>query len=247
MWAVIRVLLVVSVASCVLGACTTTRKYRMVDEPLTPAPELHVVAASPALELELAAVIVYQGPGSWKQNALWDEYRISLHNRSSRPIKVDGLTLVDILGEDKLPGTDPWELERLSEANWERYARIGRFVLGVGAAVGAMEVAAIGYGLAGGGAAGILFVMPALLLTNVTAVAVMNYQNKDKVQIEFERRRLRLPVQLAPDATLQGSLFFPMVPKPQRLILRGTAADMPFELVMDLQRLAGLHVDPGSR
>jgi hypothetical protein len=190
---------------------------------------------------------VYQGPGSWKQDALWDEYRISLHNRSSRPITVDGLTLVDILGDDKSPGTDPWELERLSEANWERYARVGRFVLGAGAAVGAMEVAAIGYGLAGGGAAGIFFVMPALLLTNVTAVAVMNYQNKDKVQIEFERRRLKLPVQLVPEVTVQGSLFFPMVPAPRRLILQGTAADGPFEMVMDLQRLAGLHVDSSPR
>ena len=102
-------------------------------------------------------------------------------------------------------------------------------------------------GLAGGAATGILYVMPVLLLTNVTAVAVMNYQNKDRVQIEFERRRLKLPIQLAPNAALRGSLFFPMVPTPQRLILRGMASDGPFELAMDLQRLAGLHVDSSPR
>ncbi len=246
MWFIIRALLVVSAAACVLGGCTTTRKYRMVDEPSTCALELNVVAANPELEIRLASVTVYQGPGSWKQDALWDEYSISLRSRGSRVITVESLALVDILGESKLPGTDPWELERLSEANWERYARVGRFVLGVGAA-GAMQAAALGMGLAGGAATGILYVMPVLLLTNVTAVAVMNYQNKDRVQIEFERRRLKLPIQLAPNAALRGSLFFPMVPTPQRLILRGMASDGPFELAMDLQRLAGLHVDSSPR
>ena len=128
MWFIIRALLVVSAAACVLGGCTTTRKYRMVDEPSTCALELNVVAANPELEIRLASVTVYQGPGSWKQDALWDEYSISLRSRGSRVITVESLALVDILGESKLPGTDPWELERLSEANWERYARVGRFV-----------------------------------------------------------------------------------------------------------------------
>ena len=219
----------------------------MAKDDTPPAVPLNYFAAVPALELRLVAVIVNQGPGSWKQDALWDEYLVSLTNRDSGPLTGESVELVDFLGASLEPGIEPWALEKLSEANWEQYARVGRFVLGAGAAAGAMEVAAIGYGLAGGGAAGIFFIMPALLVANVAVVAVMDHQNKEKVQKEFARRQLRLPLDLAPGTAILGSLFFPMVPRPQRLIFRGKAGEAPLELVLDLKPLAGLHVNPAAQ
>lgn len=237
-------LVMVMLAVITLGGCTTSKKYHMTAGDMPAAVPLNYAAGDSALELRLITVIANQGPGSWKQSALWDEYVVSLTNRGPGPLSAEGAVLVDILGENKLPGTDPWILEKLSETNWERYARVGRFVIGIGAAAGAMEVAAIGYGLAAGGAAGIFFLMPAVLIANVTTVAVMDHQNKDKVQNEFERRRLRLPLELAGGATVQGSLFFPMAPAPRRLLVQVRAGDAPFEVGLDLTPLAGLHLEP---
>lgn len=241
------VLAMAALALFALGGCVTSEKYRMAKDTTSAAVALNYSAGVAALELRLVAVTVPQGPGSWKQNALWDEYIVNLTNRSSAPLSAESVVLVDLLGVQQVPGTDPWALEKLSETNWEQYARVGRFVLGVGAAAGAMEVAAIGYGLSGGVAAGFFFLMPAVLVANVAVVAVMNLKNKDKVQQQFERLRLRLPLDLAAGAAVQGSLFFPMVPAPQRLVLRGKMGEAPLELVLDLEPLAGLHLDPAAK
>ena len=42
----------------------------------------------------------------------------------------------------------------------------------------------------------------------------------------------------------QGSLFFPVVPGPQQMILHGKEGRVPFELALDLKPLAGLHLKP---
>lgn len=69
-------------------------------------------------------------------------------------------------------------------------------------------------------------------------------KNRRKVHVEFERRRLVLPVSMAPGTKMAGSLFFPMAPGPQRLVLIGRAGDAPIELSLDLEPLAGLHLKP---
>ncbi|HEY8996084.1 MAG TPA: hypothetical protein VIM71_15565, partial [Lacunisphaera sp.] len=133
-----------------LAGCVTAKKYRRTKEGAPPAVPLNYTAAIPALELTLGSVIVYDGPGSWKQRARWDEYVVSLANRGVEPVAIESAVLIDLLGAELVPGADPWKLEQLSEANWKRYSRVGQFVLGVGAFAGAVELSAIGYGLTGG-------------------------------------------------------------------------------------------------
>lgn len=66
----ITTLLVLLVAQT---GCVTARKYRMIGEKATPAAGLNYTAETTGLKLVLATVIVRDGPGSWKQRALWDE------------------------------------------------------------------------------------------------------------------------------------------------------------------------------
>lgn len=88
---------------------------------------------------------------------------------------------------------------------------------------------------------------PLLAVGNVVVVGVKNRRNKRAVNAEFDRRRLRLPLELSPGESVQGSFFFPVVPGPQQLILRGREGEAPLELVLDLKPLAGLHTSPAPQ
>jgi hypothetical protein len=86
--------------------------------------------------------------------------------------------------------------------------------------------------------------IPIVGLVDVTAVVVMNHNNRKKVGAEFDRRRLVLPLTVAPGATIEGSFFFPMTPGPRRMVLKGMTGGMPRALVLELKPLAGLHLKP---
>jgi hypothetical protein len=243
-------LVIKTIAVCALvglNGCVTSKKYRPAKQDTPPAVPLNLAAESPALALRLATVIVCDGPGSWKQRALWDEYVVSLANRGAEPLVLESAALVDLLGAEQVPGAYPWKLEQVSEGNWGKYGPVGQFVFGAGAFAGMVELSAIGYGLAGGVASGVFFAMPAFLVVDFAVVGVMNHRNKAKVQAEFERRRLKLPLTLAPGGAAEGSLFFPLVPAPQRLIVRGQANGASMEIVLELLPLAGLHCKPAAQ
>jgi hypothetical protein len=245
-----------ALASCCLLAagCVTSKKYRLAKADTPPAGTLGWQAVQPPVELTLDSVIVFKGPGSWKREARWDEYVVSLANRGPVPLRVDSAGLTDVLGQVQVPGDDPWRLEKLSYTNWDKYGKTGLKLL-AGAGVVTLYAGAVmasayggimgGTAAAGGGAAA-LAIIPVVALVDVTAVAVMNHQNKAKVQAEFDHRRLVLPLTLAPGASVEGSFFFPMTPGPQRLQLKGQAGDTPVEVGLDLKPLAGLHLKPAE-
>ena len=85
---------------------------------------------------------------------------------------------------------------------------MGKFVLGVGAFAGAVELSAIGYGLTGGALSGVFFVMPVVLIADIATVAVLNHRNKGRVEKEFERRRIVLPLTLDAGATKSTMSFW---------------------------------------
>jgi hypothetical protein len=252
-----RVLFRVLVLVCVtvfLTGCVTNKKYRLAKEGGAPEQPLSLGFTAPNAELRLSTVIVFKGPGSWKREAKWDEYVIKLTNRGEQPLTVESAELFDLKGVLQRPGTDPWQLEKLSATNWDKYGSTGVQVLagaGLAATYVGMEVGAAAGGLmsggtaaAAGGATVALAVIPVFAVVDITTVAVMNHNNKKKVVAEFDRRRLHLPLTLAPGATVSGSLFFPMTPGPQRLALQGKSGDAPLELVLELKELAGLHLKP---
>jgi len=79
-------------------------------------------------------------------------------------------------------------------------------------------------------------------LFEITTAAVMNHANKAAVQSEFQRRRLNLPLTLTPGQTATGSLFFPVTPGPQRLIVHGHDGEQPLDVTLELGPLATLHL-----
>ena len=149
----------------------------------------------------------YGGPGSWKREALWDEYVLTLENHGERPLTIDSATLADPAGTSYAAGSDPWALEKQSKKLEKQYrdhgeafiraAGPGVVIVGVGAAT-ASAAAAGGPALISAGAAGrplaTVFVLPVYYLT----VLGINHHNKKAVMTEFKRRRLPLALTLAP-------------------------------------------------
>jgi hypothetical protein len=233
--------------------CVTAKKYKMAKTDAPPARPVGWTIEAPPAELTLATLIVFKGPGSWKREARWDEYVVRIANRGDQPMRIDEATLIDLLGQPRIPGADPWKLEKLSSSNWDKYGSTGLQLLagaGLVAVYAGISISvALGSMLGGtatatGGAALALTAIPVFAVVDLTSVAVMNHNNKKKVVAEFSRRRLELPLTIAPATTAEGSLFFPMTPGPQRLTLKGRIGGSPLELVLELKQLAGLHLKP---
>ena len=233
-----------------LSACVTSKKYRLAKDDTPPAKHLGYRAVAQPVELQLETVIIFKGPGSWKREARWDEYVVKISNNGDQPLSLDSAQLIDVLGVPQVPGEDPWKLEKLSYTNWDKYGKTGVKVLaGAGAVLiyaGAVEGVVIGAGLSGGAAAGgglvFLGALPIVAVVDITAVAFMNHNNKEKVMAEFERRRLKLPCVIPVGGSVEGSFFFPMTPGPQRLIVQGKHGGESCSLTLDLKPLAGLHL-----
>ncbi len=206
---------------------------------------LNVAFAPAPLAVVLNTVITYNGPGSWKHEALWDEYVVILHNPGSQALTVSTAALVDYAGTVLSPAGDPWALEKESKAMEQKYQAAGvAFVRQT--APGAISISAVlapaasgYYTYAGIGMA--LTANPAGLVV-LPAVLIINHNNKVAMEKEFTRRRLALPLALAPGETQTGSFFFPMVPNPRSLGLHWSDGTASADSTLPLDFLRGLHI-----
>jgi len=230
-------------AAVALSACVAT-KYQMTgrhDPPVL----LDLNASQPPLVFRLRATIVYNGPGSWKQDALWDEYVATVQNQGDTVMSLTEVALVDLAGSDCRPGNDPWALEKESQSSEERYRRTGvafargeipqALISGAGAATAASG------GAVAGGVATVAAASVVALPVYYVVVWGVNYKNRAAVNAEFARRRMALPVTLAVGETRTGSFFFPMTPSPQSLRLRWSSGSAVSEVALSLKPLQGLH------
>ncbi len=236
--------------------CVTSKKYKMVKKEVAQPPAaLNWGAGAEAAGLTLQSVIVFKGPGSWKREARWDEYVVTLANPGASPLVIEEAVLTDPIGQPQVPGEDPWKLEKISRTNWDKYGKTGlKLLAGAGAvalygtAVAATAVGSIlSGGAAAGGAVAVLTIIPVVAILDIAVVAVINNDNKKKIVAEFNRRRLALPLTVAEGQSVTGSFFFPMTPSPKRLVLRGRSGSQPVEWVIDLKPLADLHLKPADK
>jgi len=249
-------LCVVAAGALACTGCLST-KYKLEKTATQPIPFNLTAPTDPALPLEatLHTIIVMHGPGSWKREAFWDEYVVSLANRGAAPVAIESVTLTDFQAQAIAPGDDPWALESATKTWWEKTkdSQVGNLVvLGVGAVslattLAIASIAADGGILAPATAAGSLLGTAAavtLVATPIYAVTVVaiNFHNKKEVATEFNRRRLALPRTLAPGELAQGSLFFRLAPGPQRLVLHCRVNDAPRDIMLELGPLSGLHL-----
>lgn len=258
------------IAALTLTGCVS-RGYKLADKNAPPPVALNLssapvaaVAPEPAdanaatsaapAEAVVRTVIVYQGPGSWKREAYWDEYVVTVTNRGEAPLIVNGATLLALNGESTLPGEDPWKLERIGKTWWQSNAGDQTktyLLLGGGTVAGFGTVVASVF--AGGGifapltggaavAAGVgTAAVVALPLVAVGSVG-LNIHRKHQVEAEFKRRRLVLPLTLAPGQSIDGSLFFRATPSPSELRLHTGAPDETRNVTVSLAPLASLHL-----
>lgn len=237
---------------CCQTGCLAT-KYKLAKKDTPPLQHLDLAfPLSPPLHATLAALISYGGPGSWKRQALWDEYIVTLENHGERALVIDTAVLVDSAGTAYASGKEPWGLEKQSKVLEKQYrdrgeafmraAAPGALIVGMGAATVSAAAGSSVFVSAGvvGAAAATVVVLPVYYLS----VLGINHHNKKAVMREFDRRRLQLPLTLAPGETRTGSLFFPMVRNPGSLELLWAGEQGSQTAVLPLGFLQGLHVPP---
>jgi hypothetical protein len=200
------------------------------------------VAFGPApLGARLNSVITFNGPGSWKRDAFWDEYVVTLHNPGAQPIAVTAVGLTDFGRTLQAAEDDPWALEKESKTlerkykdngiAFVRYTAPGVLIVGTGAAVISSA------GIFSAGAATVI-----ALPVYYVAILTINHHNKVAMQREFSRRRIALPLTLAPGETRVGSLFFPMIPSPRALAVHWSDDSGRGDATLALDFLHGLHL-----
>ncbi len=232
-------------AALLLSGCVST-KYKMAPKDTPPPVVLNLTTVQPPISVILHTVIVYKGPGSWKKEAFWDEYVVSLTNQGPTPLTFESATLVDALGFGQLCGSNPWELEKLSRENLKKFEHYGRkILLGAGLTAGWVASGGLAFAALWAGdaalataASTVFFVMPVWALGSGVRYLIA----RSSITDEFNRRRIALPLALKPGETKQGSLFFPVSPGPQRLLVRCQANGVTQLVTLDLTPLAGLHL-----
>jgi hypothetical protein len=194
----------------------------------------------------LDTVIVYGGPGSWKREAFWDEYVVTLRNQGDQPLNVVAVALTDATGVARAAGEDPWKLEKESKDLEKRYREAGMSFARAAAPrvmVATAEPAVVtGAGIGSAGAAAVAATTAVALPVYGVAVQSINHHNKAAITKEFARRRLALPITLAPGETRTGSLFFPMIPDPRSLGLDWSNDSDHGTSALPLDSLLGLHM-----
>jgi hypothetical protein len=214
-----------ALCSILLASGCATQGTLLVTNPTRPV-VLNLAAApqSPA-EAHLVSIITPEGRGSWKRSAAWDEFSLRLANRASGPLQVEEAVLVTAAGDFLVPGRDPGDLERQGR-NWWQNTKASTASQAAAYSLGAF---ALGPGILLG---------PVIAAPAYTAGFVGIHRLKARIAAEFQRRRLVLPMTLAPETTVVGSLFFRISPRPKALVLRGNNAGEPFELSFDLADLS---------
>src|SRR5208283_5705413 len=97
-------------ATLLLSGCVSSGYLKARKD--TPPPQLLNVPFAPGrLEAALNAVITYNGPGSWKRDAFWDEYVVTLHNPGGQILTITAVELTDLSGTARTAGDKPWKLE----------------------------------------------------------------------------------------------------------------------------------------
>jgi hypothetical protein len=245
----VKTFMVLCLIVCQCGCVAT--KYKLAKKDTAPVQPINI-AFPPSLPLEatLAALISYGGPGSWKREALWDEYVVTLENHSERPLSIDSATLADSAGTLYAAGSDPWALEKQSKKLEKQYrdrgegfiraAGPGVLIVGVGAAT--VSAAAGSTVFVSGAVVGAALATVVVLPVYYLSVLGINHHNKKAVMNEFKRRRLPLPLTLAPGDARTGSLFYPMVRSPNSLVLHWSDGTSGATAVLPLDFLQALHV-----
>ena len=226
---------------------------KVLKEPIQFVPQSALAGTGDSrLDASLEWVIVRDGPGTWAKNADWDEYLISVRNRSDSTLTITSARIVDSLDTAIDADDNRKRLVKESRKTTKRYkgqgVKVKAGVSGAALAVAgtAATVAAAGVGSAvmltsstvAAGAAGALLIGPALAVGGIVKGA-----NNSKVAREIAARHTDLPLAIEAGDVRMLDLFFALGPSPQRVELTYADADGEHVLVIDTREaLLGLHI-----
>lgn len=229
---VIGFLTVVTLFVFGLSACVTT-DTRYISASDSPQPQKTGISAQDNNVMVSLDYIVYpNGPGSWVKDARWHEYIITIRNIAGKPVSVEAVRIIDPRGIYINQGEGVGPLEAATESLMSIYKDVGINMAATASGLSAVYTAAplsaipfLGPLVSMGGAA---------VQNRKTQVAAKDAQN---IQDEFIRRRLLTPT-MAADATITGSVFFPIIPNPKMLVIdyrvgtEGKTVQLPLEKVL---------------
>jgi hypothetical protein len=259
--------LLFTIGVLLMAGCRSS-SYQMVEaKAVQPAAPLGLTATAAGLELSVTGIIVSDGPGTWKQHAYWDEYVVRLVNHRAEPLTVELIELSDGFDRRVPSGTDPWALEKTGTKHVKSLQRLHapadtagstrqRAQPHMSVAEGAAGVAGLAFvsifyvpGLAPAVAGpALLYGAPLVFLAYspiyLANKLVIDPKNRGLVLTEFNRRRLSLPVTIAPGATVTGSVFFPLTPGQERISAHARSGQEEMRVILDLPGLerAPLHL-----
>ena len=190
-----------------------------------------VIANDSRLAVSLDWIILRNGLGSWCTDADWDEYIVTVANRSESSIRIESVRLVDGLGETAVTSGQHKRLIKQSKQTARRFkdhdievkAGVGGDELMTAGHTVAVASAATGVAVLSGSAAtsavatgavlgGILVVAPVLI-----AAGAVNSSNEATIAREIIDRQAELPHRLKSSQTETLHFFFPITPSPTQL------------------------------
>ncbi|MBI4640970.1 MAG: hypothetical protein HY731_09760 [Candidatus Tectomicrobia bacterium] len=174
--------------------------------------------------MSLNYVIVPDGPGAWVKGARWDEYILTIRNFSDKPLTIERIQLIDSRGI-YVEGTSPSQAESKPRGNdWLLAPLMDPYIL-----IMAAPLIVVGSGI-------YWLIKP--------QSDKKKRERREKIEKEFTRRLAVFRSPLAGNATITGSVFFPIVPNPKTLVINYQWQDEMKTLEVSLEKLASLHIVP---
>lgn len=209
-----------------------------------------MIDANEDLTVALVWIIVRDGPGTWAKNADWDEYHLVIRNLSGRTVKIQEVDVTDSLGQALGPLADRELLVHGTKVTKNRYENadievkagfgaMGLLATGTVVGVGAMFVAASvtsagAFGMASTGAA---LGVGLIAVPTIAILAIRRGINNSRVHKMIEKRHTPLPLTIDTSADTRLTLFYPLMPGPQRIVIEYAIDGVPARLEIDTSDL----------
>lgn len=228
------VLLLLAILAGLAGGCTS----RTASVP--PKLLVEAVAHTEHEAITVHRIIARNGPGSWTNNALWEEFVVTISNTGETPIACEKCVLYDITDAVSLSSSDCKRLVEGTQQNWRRYAE-RKVDLERDPELDSLRQSGGATVAKGTFAAALVIVNPVQLLFLPVAIPLAAAA-QERISKGLQQRAISLPLEVQAQHAEAGSLFFPLTVGPKRLVVSGRRGDQPFTLEVPLPELTNLHL-----
>lgn len=237
----------------ILAFLLSCSEARLVKEPeFIQIPHHLAMSTDDAVTASLYWVVVPNGPGTWVEDAEWDEYFINVSNNATADIQINSVIVIDSLGTRLASSHTLKNLAEESKQTENRYRDMG-----IAMRAGYRPVTLPGTTAVGGtadtqtrrimAASPIWATRPvmAAVIAVPFSVGTMVYGGvvNKKISEEIQKRSSSMPVRISTSESHSLDLFFPLAPSPTAVEINYTANKIEHSLVLDTtESLKSLHL-----